>query len=228
MQELLLSTRFNGPPDSANGGYTCGRLAEALDSPCVQITLRLPPPLEESMELRHSDGKVELLSDGKLVAEAVSAALDLEIPEPPTFAQAQEATQRYIGHQHHPFPTCFVCGPARDDGLRIFAGALGERVAATWTPVAVLGDEEGHVRPEYMWCALDCPGAFSVDQGMENPRVLGRLVGQLYHPLPVGKPAVVLGWPLGFERRKAFAGTAIFDAEGQLCAAAKATWIALS
>lgn len=78
-----------------------------------------------------------------------------------------------------------------------------------------------------MWCALDCPGAFSVDQNMENPRVLGRLVGELYHPLRVGEKSVIVGWPLGFERRKAFAGTAVYNAEGKLCAAARAIWIAL-
>ena len=37
----------------------------------------------------------------------------------------------------------------------------------------------------------------------------------------------VLGWSLGFERRKAFAGTAVFDAEGTLVACAQAIWIAI-
>jgi hypothetical protein len=228
MEELLLSSRFNGPPDSANGGYTCGRIYELLDSPCVQVTLRLPPPLGKPLEVRRSDGKIELLTEGELVAEAISAELDLEVPAPPSFSQAQEASKHYVGHTHHPFPTCYVCGPARDDGLSIFAGPLGEQVAADWTPASELGDEDGNVAARFVWCALDCPGAFSVDQSMETPRVLGRLVGRLYRSLPVCEPAVILGWPLGMERRKAFAGTAIFDSQGRLCAAAKATWIALS
>ena len=228
MQELTLPGRFNGPPESANGGYTCGRLANLLESRCVQVTLRMPPPLDVPLRVKRTENKVELLQGETLVAEATPSELHLETPVAPTLAQAEQASKNYIGHQHHPFPTCFVCGPGRDDGLSIFAGPRGEQVAATWTPAADLGDERGVVLPEYMWCALDCPGAFSVDQNMENPRVLGRLTGELYRPLQVNQPAVVVGWPLGFERRKAYAGTAIFDKDGQLCAAARAVWIALS
>ena len=227
MTELTLPGRFNGPPESANGGYTCGRLANLLESLCVQVTLRLPPPLDVPLKVKRELGKVSLFHDEALVAEAVPSELALEVPTAPTIEEAREASKGYIGHSHHPFPTCFVCGPARDDGLSIFAGAKGEQVAAVWTPEESLGDERGVVLPEYIWCALDCPGAFSVDQNMENPRVLGRLTGELYRPLQTGKPAVILGWPLGFERRKAFAGTAVFDHEGQLCAAAQAVWIAL-
>ncbi|MEV4624044.1 hypothetical protein AB0J74_35700, partial [Asanoa sp. NPDC049573] len=29
----------------------------------------------------------------------------------------------------HPFPTCYVCGPERADGLRIFPGPVGDVVA---------------------------------------------------------------------------------------------------
>lgn len=227
METLLLSSRFNGPPDSANGGYTCGRLAALLDSPCVEVTLRLPPPLDQEMEVRRLEGKVQLLAGDDLVAEAVPGELEMEIPWSPSFEEARTASRGYIGHSHHPFPTCFVCGPGRNDGLAIFAGAIGKQVAAPWVPAQELGDDAGFVRPEYMWCALDCPGAFSVEQNPENPRVLGRLVGELYRPLPVGDQAVVLGWPMGYERRKAFAGTAIFDSQGALCAAARAIWIAL-
>ena len=100
-------------------------------------------------------------------------------------------------------------------------------MASSWRPSTELGDEEGNVRKEFIWCALDCPGAFSVDQNMENPRVLGRLVGEIYRPLPVEEKAVIMGWPLGYERRKAFAGTAVFNSRGELCAAARAIWIAL-
>ena len=43
----------------------------------------------------------------------------------------------------------------------------------------------------------------------------------------VGEPHIVIGWPISEEGRKFFTGTAIFTKEGKLCAAAKATWIAL-
>ena len=43
----------------------------------------------------------------------------------------------------------------------------------------------------------------------------------------VGEPCRVIGWKLGDEGRKHYAGTAIFDEDGDLCAWARATWIHL-
>ncbi len=228
MDVLVISERFNGPPDSANGGYTCGRLACLLEG-TVEVTLRRPPPLGKELTIAEAeDGLLKLLDGDSLVAQARSAELELEVPPWPGFPKAESASQRYVGHRHHPFPTCFVCGPQRDHGLRIFAGAVDEgQVAAVWQPAPELADDQGWVRPEYLWCALDCPGAFAVDQHMENPRVLGRLTGTVVGRLPAGQPAGVLGWSLGLERRKAFAGTAVFDAQGSLVAKAKAVWIAI-
>ena len=47
--------RFNGPPDSANGGYTCGLVAELVDADVVQVTLRSPPPLETELAVERAD-----------------------------------------------------------------------------------------------------------------------------------------------------------------------------
>ncbi|MGE0493539.1 MAG: hypothetical protein AB7S38_30300 [Vulcanimicrobiota bacterium] len=225
---MVLDSRFNGPADSANGGYTCGRLAAYLSGP-VEVTLRVPPPLGVELQVEQEGDCVRLLEGNTLVAEARPATLELVCPPSPGLARAQEAAKKYVGHDHHPFPTCFVCGPGRPEheGLRIFAGPIGGgKVAAPWTPDPGLG-RDGFVRPEFLWCALDCPGAFAVEQSEESPRVLGRLVASLEQPLPVAQPAVVVGWSLGVERRKAFAGTAIYDQAGKLCARARATWIAL-
>jgi hypothetical protein len=40
-----------------------------------------------------------------------------------------------------------------------------------------------------------------------------------------GEPHVVVGWPIGEEGRKRFAGSAIFTAGGGLCAYARSTWL---
>lgn len=223
---MIIASRFNGPPNSANGGYTCGLLAQGLQG-AVEVTLRLPPPLEQEMELREH----RLYYGEKLVAEAKETTLELAVPTPPPISSARQAGEHYFGLHDHPFPTCFVCGSARQsgDGLRVFAGPVPGRdlVAAVWTPTAELGGSNGVVRPEYLWCALDCPGAWSVDQKMESPRLLGRLTAKIERSLPVMQPAIVVGWPMGQEGRKAFAGTAVFDASGDLVASAKAVWIAV-
>ena len=77
------------------------------------------------------------------------------------------------------------------DGLRIFPGPLGNKgVAATWTPDASLCDTSGKVKPEFLWSALDCPGAFSFEAADNTGLLLGEMAvgihgqhGQIQHGL---------------------------------------------
>src|SRR5215203_5830584 len=121
--ELVIEPRFNGPAGSANGGYTCGLVADFVDG-SAEVTLRRPPPLGRPLRVDR-DGRGVVVRDGDaVVAEAVEAPFDLDVPEPPTYDEAARASSRYPGFDVHAFPTCFVCGPEREagDGLRIFAG----------------------------------------------------------------------------------------------------------
>lgn len=213
---MLIDARFNGPPGSANGGITCGLLAEHLDDEVVQVTLRLPPPLDT--ELRVDGGT---LYDGDLlVAEAVPGAVDLTPPPSVGLAVAEAAAATYAGAIDHPFPTCFVCGTARTDGLGLTAGPVGDsRVAAVWTP-----EESSAVM---VWAALDCPGAWSVDL-VGRPMVLGRMACRIDDLPRVGEPHVVQGWLLGREGRKIHTGTALYDESGRVLAVAQATWLTIT
>src|SRR4051812_16077308 len=112
--ELVIDPKFRGPAGSANGGYTCGVLASLMHGP-AEVTLRLPPPIGRPLEVA-VDGKVELLDGADLVAEAVQAELDLDVPDPLSFEEA-EAAALPDGDTESVFPECFVCGAARDDGL---------------------------------------------------------------------------------------------------------------
>jgi hypothetical protein len=98
-------------------------------------------------------------------------------------------------------------------------------VGAPWTPDASLGDRDGVVRPEFLWAALDCTGAFAVNEPPRGLALLGRIAARVSGPVAVGVPCVVAGWSLGGEGRKLYAGTAIFGTRGELRAAARATWI---
>jgi hypothetical protein len=40
-----------------------------------------------------------------------------------------------------------------------------------------------------------------------------------------GEHCAIIGWTLGEEGRKRFAGSALFDARGELCASVGAVWI---
>ena len=46
---LSIPAFFNGPPESGNGGYTCGRVAELVDAEVVEVSLRSPPPLDTAL-----------------------------------------------------------------------------------------------------------------------------------------------------------------------------------
>ncbi len=214
---MRIAARFNGPPDSANGGVTAGRLAAYVGAPAVEVTLRRPPPLGVDLRVDASGGGARLLHGELLVAEAVPSTVDVE-PGPPVPVEQAAATV-YAGLADHPFPTCFVCGPAHEDGLDLRPGPLPDgRVACTWTPA----DDD----PVMVWAALDCPGGWSALLP-GRPMVLGRMALQSRAPVVVGEPHVVVGWTTGEEGRKTHTATALYDAAGTVLAVARATWIAL-
>jgi hypothetical protein len=216
--QVVIDRKFRGPTDSANGGYTCGLLASFMHGP-AEVTLRLPPPLERPLAVA-TDGRVELRDGDAVVAEALSAELELDIPDPIPFGEAA-AAELPEGDRESAFPECFVCGWAREDGMRIYPGPVeGRKVfAATWIP------HDDLISSEFVWAALDCPGAYALHFGQRGNPVLGRLtarVERLPHP---AERCVVMAWPLGEEGRKLYAGTAVFGEDGRTLGAARATWI---
>lgn len=230
---LTIETRFCGPPSSGNGGYVAGLLAREVGGFGCAVTLKAPPPLEESLRVEHSPAGALLWSGDTLIAEAAPAEIEVVVPAPPTFAAAAAAEKKFTGFQSHVFPACFVCGPDRKtgDGLRIFPGSFGETgqkgVASTWRPNASLADESGLLKSEFVWAALDCPGYFAI-QATSGPAVLGRLGVALHSALLASEPMIITGWPIESTGRKHIVGTALHSEDGRLVAAAKATWISIN
>ena len=229
MTTLTIASRYKGPPTSGNGGYVCGLIAVTLQAE-LKVRLLAPPPLETPLELApQGEGEWVLSSAAGPVARGVAGRLELEVPSPPQYVQAVWASQHYPGFREHAFPECFVCGPhrRRGDGLRIFPGLLDSGlVAAPWLPADDLGGGDGKVAVEFLWAALDCPGYFAVSGG-RRPMVLGEMQAHVDRRVHVGEPCTVIGWKLGAEGRRHYAGTAIFDEDGELCARARATWVEL-
>jgi hypothetical protein len=219
VKEITIDGRFNGPEGSANGGYTSGLIAELLGG-AAEVTLRSPPPLDRPLAVEREGGRVRVLDGTQVVAEAAPVEIALAPPEPPSHEEAERASSRYPGFDEHAFPTCFVCGPEREpgDGLRIFAGPLGDgRVASPWVPT--------EVEAKLIWAALDCPGAIAVGFPDRGETLLGRFAVRIDELPEAGERCVVVGWPLGEEGRKLYAGTALFGEAGRRLASARATWI---
>jgi hypothetical protein len=55
--------------------------------------------------------------------------------------------------------------------------------------------------------------------------LLGRLTARIDRLPEIGERLVAIGWPIGVEGRKHYAGSALFDDDGAEVAAAAATWI---
>ncbi len=247
MTELLVPRRFCGPPSSGNGGWTAGSLAALLDHdrpedhaspwPTVRVTLRRPPPLD--VPLKVVDG-VATGPDGEVaVAEVVGD--EPAVVEPVPVERAMAASASYPGLTSHPFPTCFSCGTAREegDGLRIFPGQVEDdsegrtRVAAPWTPHASVAedwheyvDEERRASIAVTWAALDCVGGWAGDL-TERLMVLGRMTARVDTLPVIGEPHVVMGGARGSDRRKTFTASTLYDADGRVVAVAEHVWIAV-
>jgi hypothetical protein len=231
-EALQIDARFAGPPGSANGGYTAGRLATLLPAGAVvEVTLRQPPPLGTSLDVTVAGDRAALMFGGAVIADAVLAQLTEDVVDPVPFAAATEAMSTYAGFDEHPFPGCFACGTDRPapDGLGLRPGRVPGRpdcVATTWVPDRSVSSGDGVALVEATWAALDCPGGWSADL-VGRPMVLGRMTAAV-DALPLaGDPCVVVGRWLGAERRKTFTASTLYDADGRVLGRAQATWIAL-
>lgn len=242
MPTITIDKRYCGPPNSANGGYVSGLLANSLDG-TAEITLRAPPPLERELELlRCADGTVELRNTQGVLATGRKVSLDLVKVPSAGLAKATAAAARtaYADPSTHPLPGCFVCGPGRavGDGLRIFVGPLAagvtgeiESVAAPWIPTPDLVDDKGQVSCEFIWAALDCPSGFACQGAGQfqvrgnKPILLGRMAAHIHRCPKPGDQCVIVAWSTGRDGRKLFSSSALLGCNGERLAIAQATWL---
>jgi hypothetical protein len=193
MQSITIARRYCGPPNSANGGYACGLVANVFGG-SGEVTLRAPPPLGRALELvRADDTSVEFRDGQRLLVVGRSARPHVrEIPAA-SFLEAENAARRssHSDQSRHPFPGCFVRGPARavGDGLRVFVGPLPARpgreiavLAASWVPASDSAGADGAVSGECIWAVLDCPSGFAC--------LAARELG-----MTGGEPVLLAAWP---------------------------------
>ena len=212
---IVIERRFRGPDRSGNGGYSAGLFASAHGGDVVEVTLRLPPPLDTPLEL--VDGAIRAGND--VVAELRETDLGVSAPDAVAFGDAEAAAAPDLDS---PFPECFVCGHARgDDALHIHAGPVAGRTvfAAPWT---VRDDTVG---PEFVWAALDCPGAYATGVLGRGTVVLGQFAARVDRVPRAGERCVVVARHLGSDGRKHGALTALFTDAGELLGLARALWI---
>ena len=231
-ERIVIGRRFRGPPDSAQGGYACGLVAERVEGSCATVSLRWPPPLERPLDIRRrDDSTVELLDGDRLVAEGGPAELRLDLPGPVSPEQAERASAECPWVDRHPFPGCFGCGPERsqDEAVAIAMGSVAgsELFAAPWIPLSEFADDNGAVAGRFVWAALDCPTAAPAVSPDTPACVLARLTGRLVAPVRPGQIHTVVAWLVSHDGRKHRGAAAIHGAKGELCAYSEGLWIEL-
>ncbi|MEN3535756.1 hypothetical protein AAH991_11630 [Microbispora sp. ZYX-F-249] len=246
---LTVPKRFRGPEGTANGGWIAGTLAGTLtggghDCP-VEVTLRRPVPLETALAVEHVGNAVVLSAGDSHLVEAIPVAETLTPPPFVRFTDAARAEAGFPGRNGHAIAGCFACGLREPgDGLRIFPGPVqdpvegavedpaagAELVAAGWRVPFNVTDEQGVVPDSIVWAALDCATGWAhyrsfPDREPIQPPLLGRLTGQVFRRVyPMGRYSVVARAE-GRDGRKLFGTSAVYEVDGTLVAAARATWI---
>jgi hypothetical protein len=220
---------------SANGGYACGVLAEWARRELpgrAAVTLHLPPPLDHPLEVAVS-GTRAIALDGEQVIATVGPS-DGAVPVVPAVSArtAGDSGRRYRGHDFHPFPTCFVCGPDRrdGDGLALTPGPVAGQpgtVACTWVPDESVADAGGQVAREVVWAALDCPGGWTGDEA-RRVMVLGWMTADIHAVPTVAERYVLVGRSAPPASRTMRTHTALYQENGTLLAAASAVWITVA
>lgn len=182
---------------------------------------------------RERNGAADLVAEGAHIAGARVVPFDAapfhpRSRAPLSFSAASDLADGALlrDPDEHPFPGCFVCGPARapGDGMRLFPSRVPERsdFAVAWTV--------GHAGAEYVWAALDCPSSYPMylsEAPFAGPCVLGRITARVPRTVDVGERCVVMSWREAVAGRKLHTASAVYDEAGKLVAAARATWIRL-
>lgn len=226
MPELVIPAGLNGPPDSANGGIAAGRLAAFVPRGWpVTVTLRLPPPLGQHLDVEPSGRGMGLFHSGKLVAVAEPADVLIDPVPPVSFEAAADSATRFEGFRDHPFPTCVGCGVDRTDGLACYAGPVDPADSSyVATPFGRRPEHPGDLA--LTWAALDCAGGWSI--GLAGRRaVLGRMTALITEVPEVGEPCVVVARCDRWDGRKAYSRSTGYGQDGRVLGVTTATWIEL-
>jgi hypothetical protein len=229
-RSLVLDPRANGPRDSANGGFACGRFAETVGGTAV-VTLLAPPPMGVALSVSpDGDGVSVRLGETPIAAVHVEPPFEEQPPVLPTLDEAERAREAHPWRgMVHDLSNCIVCSPTRPDGMRVTPGPLPTRPEVLATPYRPHAQEavDGIVRAEAVWGALDCPSYPAELMTTGRLALLGRLSVFRRREISVGEDLMVIGWTRDRGRRSYTTASAIVDASGTVAACGRAVWVEL-
>lgn len=229
---VTIPRQFNGPPESGNGGWVSGLVAQARleQDPAgpVAARLRMPPPLDTPLAWEHEGDETRLMTHGgAIVGTATTGSFAREAPPFVDADGVAAGVAAYPGFTSHPFAQCFTCGTDREDGdgLRIFSGPVGDGLtAAPWDVHPSFDRGDGGVDLPVAWAALDCPGGWAADFSRQ-PMLLGTMTAEVLSVPQVGATYHAVGRLSGHEGRKFFTDVALYTPGGELVGRSEQIWI---
>ena len=184
------------------------------------------------------DGAVRLLDGDAVTAEARPTDIPprRQRPSAPARRPAPRSTRRSSTRRAHPFPGCFVCGPARAEGMGC-GSSRDQSPSGMSSPrpghrTRALADTDGHLPRELVWAALDCPTSIPVANDPDDPDfrpiVLARLAARILEPVRP-RAARTRSCPGRSDSTAANAtpGRHYTAEDGELLAISRALWIEL-
>jgi hypothetical protein len=232
-ETVTVEPTYHGFEGAGHGGYTAGLAAQLAGAP-VEVTIRRRIPVGEPMEVRRVDGgRIELRGAEGAVLQATPAEPRVEVPAPVALAEAQAAAEGFLGFVWTPSSSCLTCGTERPggEGLRVFTGPVDGRpglVAAPWIPHPSFAGPDGILPEEFVWAALDCPGAWALRSDRSEPyrrTVTVQMTARVLRPVRAAEPHVVMAWPVPGRRRLLDAACAVIGPGGEVAAVATTVWL---
>jgi acyl-coenzyme A thioesterase PaaI-like protein len=134
-----------------------------------------------------------------------------------------------------PLTTCFGCGPANADGLRIRSVARGDEVVAEWQPLARHEAFPGILNGGIIGTLLDCHSNWTAawhlmrQAGAARPpaTVTADLAVRFERPTPTGAPVTLRAHVVESDHRRATVEAELV-ADGRRCATSRATFVAVT
>lgn len=136
--------------------------------------------------------------------------------------------------RYAPTTTCFGCGPANPDGLRVKSHLRGKEVVASWQPEARHEAFRGFLSGGIIGTLLDCHANWAAAvhlmdaAGADRPpaTVTAELAIRYERPTPTHAPVTLRAHVISADDRRATVDASV-EAGGRVCARAQATFVAV-
>jgi hypothetical protein len=225
---LRIDPRHNGPRRHANGGFACGTFADLVGGTAT-VALHHPVPLARPFAVRDSSVARVVYDGAQRIATVTSAAPFVVAPPvlPDRWEAATARRAHPFVHNRHALSDCVVCGPRREDGLRVTPGPLVDHpdvLASPYDPRPAFA-LDGHATPASVWGALDCVSFPAALYRSRTLALLGSLTAHRTREIAIGEQLVAVGWTLGSGTRSHRTASALVAENGDVVASAMAVWV---